>query len=233
MRDIWQDLIEWTDAGLEGSARFLGRVWRMVMPLADVVSRGDTSPLDTLDLGSAERALRRKTHDTIRRVSEDLDPRVHLNTAVSALMELVNALYAYCEATGCGPFASKADAEAAAAGPVSLAVLREGVEALVLMLSPFTPHLAEELWESIGHTDGVEAAGWPTFDAEIARAEELVLPVQVNGKVRARMTVALDTSDEDLKEMALSQPQVQTHTMGKRVSRVIVVPQKLVSIVAK
>jgi len=225
--------IEWTDAGLEGSARFLGRVWRMVLRLADDISRGDIPPVETLDLGRAERALRRKTHDTIRRVSEDLDPRVHLNTAVSALMELVNALYAYCEATGCGPFASNPTTRAGAADPASLAVLREAIEALVLMLSPFTPHLAEELWESIGHSGGVESAGWPTFDAEIARADELVLPVQVNGKVRARVTVTLDISDEDLKEMALSQPQVQSHTMGKRVSRVVVVPRKLVSIVAK
>ena len=226
--------IEWTDAGLEGSARFLGRVWRMVMPLADVVARGDTPPLDTLDLGSAERALRRKTHDTIRRVSEDLDPRrVHLNTAVSALMELVNDLYAYCEGARIGPFTPDVEAPAAGAGPASLAVVCEAIEALVLMLSPFTPHLAEELWESMGHADGVDAAGWPTFDAAVARAEELVLPVQVNGKVRARVTIAPDTSDEDLRKMALSQPQVQAHTTGKRVSRVVVVPRKLVSIVVK
>ena len=225
--------IEWTDTGLEGSARFLGRVWRLVMPFAPVIATGDIPGLDTVELGDAERNLRRKTHTTIRRVSDDLHPRVHLNTAVSALMELVNDLYGYCEKMNIGPMSSDPDEAIAEASSASLAVVQEGTEALVLLLSPFTPHLAEELWEAMGHDDGVELAGWPEYDELVARAEELVLPVQVNGKVRARMTVPIDTPDETLKEMALSQPQVQAHTNGKEIGRVVLVQRKLISIVAK
>ena len=225
--------IEWTDAGLDGSARFLGRVWRIVMPFADACASGGAPPVEGLELDEAERGLRRKTHDTIRRVSEDLDPRVHLNTAVSALMELVNDLYAFCERARIGPFAAEAAAPAAGAGPAVLAVVREAIEALVLMLSPFTPHLSEELWEALGHADGVEAAGWPEFDADVARAETIVLPVQVNGKVRARLTVAVDTAEDELRRLAQAQPQVRAHTTGKTVARVVVVPGRLVSIVAK
>ncbi|MCY4119607.1 MAG: class I tRNA ligase family protein, partial [Acidobacteria bacterium] len=225
--------IEWTDAGLEGSARFLGRVWRLVTPFAEVCAAGDIPAVGGLKPGDAERALRRKTHDTIRRVSEDLDPRVHLNTAVSALMELVNDLYGFCERTRIGPFAADPAVPAAGAGPATLAVVREAIEALVLMLSPFTPHLAEELWEALGHAEGVEAAGWPAYDADVARAETLVLPVQVNGKVRARLTVAVDTAEDELRRLALEQPQVEAHTAGKTVARVVVVPGRLVSIVAR
>ena len=225
--------IEWTDAGLDGSARFLGRVWRIVSPFAGACASGGAPPVEGLELDEAERGLRRKTHDTIRRVSEDLDPRVHLNTAVSALMELVNDLYAFCERARIGPFAADAAAPAAGAGPAALAVVREAIEALVLMLSPFTPHLCEELWEALGHAAGVEAAGWPEYDSDVARAETIVLPVQVNGKVRARLTVPVDTAEDELRHLALAQPQVQAHTGGKTVARVVVVPGRLVSIVAK
>ena len=225
--------IEWTDAGLDGSARFLGRVWRLVTPFAPICAAGGAPAVEGLEPGDAERALRRKTHDTIRRVSEDLDPRVHLNTAVSALMELVNDLYAFCERARIGPFAPDAEAPAAGAAPEALAVVREALEALVLMLAPFTPHLSEELWEALGHGEGVEAAGWPAFDPDVARVETVVLPVQVNGKVRARVTAAVDTAEDELRRLALAQPQVQAHVAGKTVARVVVVPGRLVSIVAK
>ena len=225
--------IEWTDAGLDGSARFLGRVWRLVTPFAPICAAGGAPAVEGLEPGDAERALRRKTHDTIRRVSEDLDPRVHLNTAVSALMELVNDLYAFCERARIGPFAAAAEAPAAGAAPEALAVVREALEALVLMLAPFTPHLSEELWEALGHGEGVEAAGWPAFDPDVARVETVVLPVQVNGKVRARVTAAVDTAEDELRRLALAQPQVRAHVAGKTVARVVVVPGRLVSIVAK
>ncbi len=231
--------IEWTDAGLEGSARFLGRVWRLVMPFAETF-RAAPGPaaFDRIALDSAHRGLRRKTHQTIARVSEDLDPRVHLNTAVAGLMELVNELYAFCEERKIGPFTPKnADRKAAdgKAGPsvASLAVLREAIEALVLMLSPFTPHVGEELWEALGHTGGVAAAGWPEADAEVAAGETIVVPVQVNGKVRARLTVPVGASRSELERLALDTRQVQAHTEGKRIQRVLVVPGRMVSIVAR
>ena len=230
--------IEWTDAGLEGSARFLGRVWRLVTPFAAALAAGADGAADAPaapELGAAERALRRKTHDTIRRVSGDLDPRVHLNTAVSALMELVNDSYAYCERTRLGPFADAPDdaARGSEAPAGALGVVREAIEALILMLAPFTPHLAEELWEAIGHAGGVTAAGWPAFDADIARAELVELPVQVNGKVRARLSVPVETPEAEVQRLALADLHVQARTSGQQVVRVIVVPRRLVNVVTR
>ena len=109
----------------------------------------------------------------------------------------------------------------------------EALEALVLMLSPFTPHLCEELWEALAHTDGVVAAGWPTYDPEVARAEEVVVPVQVNGRVRARLTVAVETSEEALESLALGHSRIEAYTAGKQIAKVIVVPGKLVNIVIR
>jgi leucyl-tRNA synthetase len=210
--------IEWTDAGLEGSARFLKRVWRLVMSVVETADSAEIPSFDGVTLSDPERSLRRKTHDTIRRVSADIDPRVHLNTAISALMELVNDLYAFREQSSDEP---------------DHGVAREAVEALVLMLSPFTPHLAEELWEALGHPDGTVAAGWPTFDPGVARADEVIVPVQVNGRVRARLTVSVDISTKDLEAQALADPSVVSHTLDKEISRVVVVPGKLVNIVAR
>jgi leucyl-tRNA synthetase len=226
--------VEWTDSGLEGSFRFLARVWRLVEPLAPAIGPGEAQPWHHLSLDEGERALRRKTHDTIRRVGHDLYPRVHLNTAISALMELVNDLYLFCERAGCLRSGRRDDEEpVAVTRPETRAVLREAVEALVRLLSPFTPHLAEELWERLGRRDGVVAGGWPAFDAEAARADEVEIPVQVNGKVRGRVTVPADVSDDDLRIAALADPQVGQHTSGKTVVKVIVAKGRLVSLVVK
>jgi leucyl-tRNA synthetase len=227
--------IEWTDAGLEGSFRWLARVWRLVDQLIEMIG-GDGIPTPGgMELDDAERALRRKTHETIKRVTVDLDPRVHLNTAVSALMELVNELYAFCARPGCNLIGREADdpeAVGTVERPSTISVLKEAVEALVLMLSPFVPHMAEELWERLDHAGGVVAAGWPEYDDAVARAEEIVVPVQVNGKVRARLTVAVDTPEDRLRELALGDPQVSKHLEGKAVKKVVVVNGKLVSVVA-
>jgi leucyl-tRNA synthetase len=227
--------IEWTDAGLEGSFRFLARVWRLVDGVAETIGgQGIPSP-DDMVLTAPERALRRKTHDTIRRVTQDLDPRVHLNTAISAMMELVNELYTFCDRDDTAILGKRAE-EAAARGEATrsetIAVLKESIESLVRMLSPFAPHMAEELWEMLGHADGIEAAGWPEFDPEVAKAEQVVVPVQVNGKVRARITVPADAPEDELRERALADAQVQAHTSGKEVKKVVVAGGgKLVSVV--
>jgi leucyl-tRNA synthetase len=215
--------IEWTDTGLEGSHRFLGRVWRLVMAFSDTVIVASVPKLDDIELQDVDQALRRKTHDTIRRVSSDLYPRVHLNTAISSIMELVNELYSFMDGEQIG-----IDGR-----PAASAVIKEALEALVLMLSPFTPHLCEELWEVLAHTDGVVAAGWPTYDPEVARVEEVVVPVQVNGRVRARLTVAVETSEEELESLALGHARIETYTAGKQIAKVIVVPGKLVNIVIR
>ena len=226
--------IEWTDAGLEGSFRFLARVWRLVDQVADTIGgEGIPSP-QGLELNDGERALRRKTHDTIRRVTQDLDPRVHLNTAVSGLMELVNELYAFCNRPDVALLGRDAD-DPASVGKLersaTIAVIKEAVEALVRMLSPFAPHMAEELWERLDHADGIVAAGWPAFDEKVAKADEIVVPVQVNGKVRSRVTIPADTSEDRLRELALAEPQVAKHLAGKSVKNVVVVKGKMVSVV--
>ena len=135
-------------------------------------------------------------------------------------MELVNELYAFCGRTECLRIGAQ-PGEPARVGTVeraeTVAVVKEAVEALVRMISPFTPHMAEELWEMLGHKDGVVAAGWPTFDEAVAKADEIVVPVQVNGKVRARLTVPAGTSEERLREIALADPAIVKHLEGKTV----------------
>jgi len=228
--------VEWNDAGLEGAFRFLMRVWRFVQSWRDTVAAAPAFPPGAAaGLTNAERAMRRKTHDTIRRVTQDLDPRVHLNTVVSALMELVNELYQFSEQhTAAGAHSRRADGAAAPDERAETrAVLKEAIEALVLMLSPFTPHMAEELWEHLGHGGGIVFAPWPAFDPDVARADEVVIPVQVNGKVRGRITVPVDCAEDDIRAAALADPAVASHTRGKTVAKVIVAKGKLVSIVVR
>jgi leucyl-tRNA synthetase len=227
--------IEWTDAGLEGSFRFLARVWRLVDQLAESIGGDGIPSPGEVGLNDAERALRRKTHETIRRVTLDLDPRVHLNTAISGLMELVNELYAFCGRTAgmqVGPHGDQGEVGSVERS-ATIAVLKESVEALVRMISPFAPHMAEELWEQLGHGGGIIAAGWPEYDEAVAKAEEVVVPVQINGKLRARLTVPADATDDELRELALADPAVAKYIEGRTVRKVVVAggQSRLVSIV--
>ena len=222
--------VEWNDSGLEGSFRFLARVWRAVEPVAELVRDARPATFAGLDLDDAHRALRRKTHQTIERVTADLYPRAHLNTGIAALMELVNELYAFTDQIGLTKQGRLSGADAA---PATRAVLAETVEALVLMLSPFAPHMAEELWELLGHADGVVAAGWPAHDPAVAAEEAIVVPVQVNGKVRGRVSVPAGIDEAGLEAAALADPAVRAHTDGKTVVRVVVAKGRLVSVVVK
>jgi leucyl-tRNA synthetase len=229
--------VEWSDTGLEGSYRFLARVWRLVDHWAESVRQGPKAA-PASGIGDAERAVRRKTHDTIRRATVDIEERIHLNTVVSALMELVNELYAYSERSPLGAPAMRgsdggAAVPQASTSPAARFVMREAIDALVLMLSPFAPHTCEELWQHLGHPESLAAAGWPEFDADLARADELVIPVQVNGKLRGRLTVPADISDDRLKDLALSDEAVQAHIAGKAVRKVIVAKGRLVSVVVQ
>src|SRR5689334_22402949 len=158
-----ENQIEWSDAGLRGIVSFPARVWRLVDQWLPAIKSHPAAAIpDPGQLAAEERAIRRKTHDTIRRVTADIEQRQQLNTAVSAMMELVNELYAF------------GDADSTRPQPV--AVVREAIEALVRMLSPFAPHMCEELWEMLGHAEGLNKAIWPEFDAEVAKAEAIVVP---------------------------------------------------------
>jgi leucyl-tRNA synthetase len=209
--------VEWSDSGLEGSFRFLARVWRGADQWRDAAVAAGSGPIDQAALTGAERALRRKTHDTIRRVTQDIDVRQQMNTAVSAMMELVNELYAFTD-----------KGERSAHAP---RVAREAVESLVVMLSPFAPHTMEELWAMYGHANGLGSAAWPAFDAAVAKAEELEIPVQVNGKLRARVLAAPDIDDQALEALALADANVQAHVAGKTIKKIVIAKGRLVSIV--
>jgi leucyl-tRNA synthetase len=212
--------VEWTDAGLEGSFRFLARVWRFVDQWCDEAK--NAAAVSAAGLNEAERRLRRKTHDTIRRVTTDVEERIHLNTAVSALMELVNDLYAFGEKLQNG-----------GARPQGYSVLREAVEALVVMLSPFAPHTAEELWERLGHTEGLSRVAWPSYDEQVAKADEIVVPIQVNGKLRSRLTVPAETPESEMRERALADPAVKAYIAGRMIKAVVVAKGRLVNVVVE
>ena len=209
--------VEWSDAGLDGSFRWLARVWRVAEHWREAALAA--APLDTATLAADERAMRRKTHDTIRRVTADIDTRKQMNTAVSAMMELVNDLYLFTDAQRGAPTAQGA------------AVAREAIESLVVLVSPFAPHTAEEIWERYAHAGTLAAAHWPAVDEAAARAESIVVPVQVNGKVRGRIAVSPDAADAELERLALADPSVQPHLVGKTVKRVVVAKGRLVSVV--
>jgi leucyl-tRNA synthetase len=228
--------IEWSDEGIEGSFRFLVRVWRLVDHWAALVAEGRTGGKGriggTEELTEGERAVRRKTHETIRRVTVDIEERMHLNTAVSSLMELVNELYTFSETTPHGQPSKNAPATAAASvRPQTIAVMREAVDALVLMVSPFAPHMGEELWQMLGHTDGLACAPWPAFDAAVAKADEVVVPVQINGKVRARVTAPAELPESELQDLVLADAVVRSHIAGKTIRKIVVAKGPLVSIV--
>ena len=230
--------VEWSDSGLEGSFRFLLRVWRIVdhwtALLAEKGSgqkeKGSGLKAEGSEFSDAEKAVRRKVHETIRRATVDIEERMHLNTAVSSMMELVNELYAFSETTPQGQ-PSKNPPEGAVVRPETLAVMREALDALVVMISPFAPHTAEELWQMLGYADGLTRAQWPKFDAEVAKADAVVVPVQINGKIRARLTVPAGTDDSELQRLVLADPAVQTHLAGKTIRKVVVAKGPLVSIV--
>jgi leucyl-tRNA synthetase len=194
---------EWSDQGVEGSFRFLKRVWRLKMEEANA---GNPSE-------GADRALRRKTHQTIRKVTEDIE-RFHFNTAVSACMELCNALVAHKEKQGAGP------------------ALDEGIQALLLLLAPIAPHVTEELWEKLGNADSIHKQSWPEWEEELAAEEVFTLVVQINGKVRDKVEVPVSIGEEEAIELALSREQIQRWLSGKSIKKTIYVPGRLVSIVA-
>jgi leucyl-tRNA synthetase len=210
----------WHEAGIEGAVRFLQRVWRLVHRWHELLST--TYEGVSADESPASRKLRQKTHQTINRIGESLDT-LQFNTPVAALMELANAV---------GDF----PVEPQHASAPDIFAVREALVSLTLMLTPFAPHTAEELYSIlIGNEDGMIANGarFPAYDPELAKADEIEFPVQVNGKLRARVVAAPETSDEELEKLAFAEPKVQEFTAGKQVVKVIVVPKRLINIVVR
>ncbi len=212
--------LDWSDQAAEGSFRFLKRLWQMVynaLPAIQAVEAGD---IDNSVLSKAMKNLRRKTHTTIKKVTEDLDGRFHFNTAISTTMELVNAIYAF----------ELADAEGEEK-QLAARILKEAIESTVMLMAPFVPHISEELWEILGHSSSIFAEEWLNYNEEAAKAEEILIVVQVNGRVRSRLTVSAEADNEEIKQLALADERIQEFTKNTNIRKVIVVPKKLVNIV--
>ena len=205
--------LDWSDQGVDGSYRFLNRVWKLVFETLPYTT--SASVVNPEKLTSEGKALRRVVHKTIRKVTDEIEGRFHFNTAIAAIMEMVNALNA---------FEPKND-------PRNAAVLREALTSLVMMLAPFVPHAAEELWEGLGNKGSLAEISWPSYDSAAAVDEELVVVVQVNGKLRDRITMPVSATEEEFRAAALAAERVRSFIDGKIVRKVIVVPGKLVNIV--
>ena len=204
--------LDWSDQGVEGSYRFLGRVWRIIDTYQQLGTSGHHD-----SLSKDETALRRELHRAIKKVTEDLDGKFNFNTAISTVMELVNAMYQFKDSHE----------------SVQSDLAKELVEKLTLLLAPFVPHITEEIWHECGFEGSVHAASWPTYEESALVVDEVEVAVQVNGKVRDKLTVSVSLSKEELEAAAKALPRVQEFTEGKTVVKVIVVPKKLINIVVK
>jgi leucyl-tRNA synthetase len=210
--------LEWSDQGVDGSFRFISRTWRIVLDYLDDIR--NVAPFKDGDVLEGDvKQLRRKTHQTIRKVTSDIEDRFHFNTAISAIMELVNTLYQF--------------PRPAAGDRLALAVVRETVEAIVLLLAPIVPHVTEELWSLLGRSERLADMAWPAFDPAVASEEQITIVIQVNGKVRSRITVPADEEEEAIKAQAMADEKVGRFIEGKKVLKEVYVPKKLVNIVVQ
>jgi len=210
--------LEWSESGVEGGFRFLNRVWRLAYQWMDIIK--PVSPFDGPAKSLAEgpvRDLYKKAHQTIYKVTHDIEDRFHFNTAISATMELVNTMY------GVDPKLQK-DTRVAQ-------VCRFSLETTVVLLSPFVPHFTEELWEILGQSGSILNTPWPKHRADALEKDDLLIVVQVNGKLRGRFTIGVGATDDMIKEKALADNRVQSFITGKTIRKVIVVKNKLVNIV--
>jgi leucyl-tRNA synthetase len=210
--------LDWNDQGVEGSFRFLQRLWNLVFDCRETVHL-KAQPSEIVLSGGSSRSVLVKLNQTIKKVTEDIEDRFRFNTAISAIMELVNTLYLYR--------AEESD------DPLKHSILAKAIEAVLILLSPIVPHLGEELWEIWGKTGSVHEQPWPAWDPEALREEEQEVVIQVNGKVRSRLTINLSVSEEEIKRLALEQPRIQEWLQGKVLVKTIIVQKKLVNIVVK
>lgn len=209
--------LEWSDQGVEGSFRFLNRIWRIVQAF-EVVLAQKVTEYDHSNLSEADKDLRRVLHSSIKKVTNDIETRFNFNTAISTMMELVNALYAYKEA----------------AKEPNAGLIYEAISDLIKMMSPFVPHITEELWRgAIDANNSVHEQSWPECDEEALKVDNVEIVLQVNGKVRGRLTVPAEATKEELEKIAMADANVQAHIGDATVRKVICVPGRLVNIVAK
>jgi leucyl-tRNA synthetase len=209
--------LDWQDSGIEGIQRFLGRVYRFVMRHANSAheSRVETG----LAPSPEARQIQRKLHQTIKRVTDDFKGRWHFNTCIAAIMELVNELYGV--------------EEKIAQGAIPAALLAQVQRDLVLLLAPFAPYLAHELWETLGEKGSLLRAPWPKYDPALAKEEEIEIPVQINGKLRSRIVVPADADEDLVKERAFADEKIKAAMAGKQFVKWIYVPGKLANIVVR
>src|SRR5258708_289764 len=207
--------LEWSEESIEGSWRFLNRVYRLVDRHALTVKGVKSRKTDAVTASPKEKILLRKTHETLRRVTQDFETRWHFNSAIALVMELTNEIYLH------EPLENDVRPE----------VRKEVLELLTLMLAPMTPHLAEELWEMLGYTGGLWAAAWPAFDEALTREEEVEIPVQVNGRLRGKVKVAVGTGGDDVEKLAQADQVIAPHLAGKAIVKRIFVPDKLLNLV--
>jgi leucyl-tRNA synthetase len=203
--------LEWSDQGVDGAYRFLHRIWAIVYKFSKNINKVKAA-------GSEARGdrLYRRTHLTIKKVTEDIERELHFNTAIASLMEMVNEMYDY--ASG-------------GATDAQFPILRSAIEALTLLISPFAPHFAEELWEELGNSTSIANASWPQYDPEAIVASEVNIVVQVNGKVRSKLTLPVGISDKGIETAALADPKVREYIKDKVPKKVIIVQGKLVNVV--
>jgi leucyl-tRNA synthetase len=207
--------LEWSEESIEGSWRFLNRVYRLVERHAEAVRGAKSANGKVTATGPKEKTLLRKVHQTLSRVTSDFETRWHFNSAIALIMELTNEIYSQ------EPLENGVRPE----------VRKEVLELLTLMLAPMTPHLSEELWEMLGHSNGLWTANWPAFDEALTREDEIEIPVQVNGRLRGKVTVPTGTGEEAVVNLALAQPLIALHVNGKRIVKKIFVPDKLLNLV--
>jgi leucyl-tRNA synthetase len=207
--------LEWSEESIEGSWRFLNRVYRLIERHGSAV-RGIKLLSGNSTAGTAkEKTLLRRAHQTLRRVTSDFETRWHFNSAIALVMEMTNEIYSQ------EPLEDGVRPE----------VQKEVLELLTLMLAPMTPHLAEELWEMLGHTEGLSMARWPNFNEQLAQEDEVEIVVQVSGRVRGRVKASAGSTEEEVVKLALSDPGVAHHADGKRIVKKIFVPDKLLNLV--
>jgi leucyl-tRNA synthetase len=209
--------LEWNDKAVEGSFRFLNRVWKLISQHAEEGSTAkpplQRSPSD------AEKALLRKMHQTIRKVTNEIDERMHQNTAISAIMELVNATTDFSQASNPDSASQK--------------VLRESMETILHLLNPFAPHITEELWSFLGHQTMLSQEPWPHYNEELAREEDVTVVVQVNGKLRSSIVVPRGAEQNQIFQLVSAEEKVRKFIENKAISKIVFVPDKLMNIVVK